>query len=79
MKFQVILGALAIAASAAPTTGTVTSVKLSQVQVKDLAEVLKVQDKLAADQTITCTVAYTLALSMLTPFHKFRQRTLTND
>jgi hypothetical protein len=81
MKFQVILGALAslaIAASAAPTTGPVSSVKLSQVQVKDLADVLKVQDKLAADQTISCTVAYTLALSMLTPFHNFHQRTRTN-
>jgi hypothetical protein len=82
MKFQVILGALAslaIAASAAPTAGPVNSIKLSQVQVKALADVLKVQDKLAADQTISCDVAYTLALSMLTPFHNFHQRTLTKD
>lgn len=65
MKFQVILGAMALAitASAAPTAAAVDSVKLHQVQVKNLNDVLKVQSKLAADQNISCTVAYTLSLS----------------
>lgn len=64
MKFQVILGALAVAitASAAPTAATVDSVKLSQIHVENLLDVLKVQSTLAADQTISCAIAYTLAL-----------------
>ncbi|KAJ5299269.1 hypothetical protein N7476_010826 [Penicillium atrosanguineum] len=69
MKFQLILGALALAitTSAAPTATTVDSVKLSNVQVKNLFDVLKVHSKLAADQSINCTVAYTLALTTAGP------------
>lgn len=80
MKFQFILGALALAitTSAAPAAGAVESVKLSQVQVKNLLDVLKVQDKLSADQTISCSVAYTLALSKLLHFDYLNQITLTN-
>jgi hypothetical protein len=64
MKFQIIIGALAVAitASAAPTAAAVENVKLSQVHVKNLLDVLKTQSTLAADQTISCSVAYTLAL-----------------
>lgn len=80
MKFQIILGALALAitTSAAPAAGAVNSVKLSQVQVKNFFDVLKLQDKLAADQTISCTVAYSLALSKLLPFDHLNQIMLTN-
>ncbi|KAJ5198458.1 uncharacterized protein N7498_007575 [Penicillium cinerascens] len=69
MKFQFILGALALAitTSAAPTAGAVDSIKLSQVQVKNLLDVLKVQGTLSADQTISCSVAYSLALSTTGP------------
>ncbi|KAJ5667881.1 uncharacterized protein N7477_006451 [Penicillium maclennaniae] len=69
MQFQVILGTLALAmmTSAVPTAPAVESVKLSQVQVKNLLDVLKTQSTLAADQAISCTVAYTLALSAAGP------------
>ncbi|OQD73617.1 hypothetical protein PENDEC_c014G01492 [Penicillium decumbens] len=68
MKFQVILAALASLAIAAPTVSPVETVKLDKVQVKNLHDVLKTQDKLQVDQTISCSISYTLDLSAGPPY-----------
>ncbi|KAJ5151092.1 uncharacterized protein N7482_010344 [Penicillium canariense] len=70
MKFQTALGALlalAVAASAAPVSSVSKTVELSGNQLKGVLSALGKGDLLAANQVITCSVAYTLALSTTGP------------
>lgn len=63
MKFQLALGTLVslfMAANAAPTASQSSELKLSGSQLQSLASVLNVND---VAETISCTVAYSLALS----------------
>lgn len=69
MKAQAILGALLpvlLTANAATSDESMKTVRLSGAELENLADVIKshgLADKLAANQNISCTVAYTLALS----------------
>lgn len=69
MKAQTILGALLpvlLTASAASSDDSMKTVRLSGAELRNLVDVIKshgLADKLAANQNINCTVAYTLALS----------------
>lgn len=70
MKAQSILGALIpflVTANAASRDADVKSLRLSGAELQNLADMVKshgLADRLAADQSINCTVSYTLALSM---------------
>jgi hypothetical protein len=69
MKAQAILGALLpvlLTANAASIDESVKTVRLSGAELRKLAEVVEshgLVDMLVANQNISCTVAYTLALS----------------
>jgi hypothetical protein len=69
MKAQTILGVLIpflVTANAASSDAGMKSLRLSGAELQDLADVVKshgLADKVATDQSINCTVAYTLALS----------------
>ena len=71
MKIQAIFGTLvtlAVAALAVPVENVSERVALSGDQLKSIVNVLKNNgnpDILAPDQSISCTVAYTLALSIV--------------
>jgi hypothetical protein len=73
MKAQTILGALIpllVTVNAASSDAGVKSLRLSGAELQNLANVVKshgLADKFAADQSINCTVAYTLALSKTIP------------
>jgi hypothetical protein len=77
MKFQIIVGSLAslaVAALAVPVENVTERVVFNGDHLKGLINVLKNNgrpDILAPDQSISCTVAYTLALSN-TPLPFFR-------
>lgn len=70
MKFQVIIGSLVsltVAAMAVPVENVTERVVFSGDQLKSMINVLKNNGKadiLAPNQSISCTVAYTLALSI---------------
>lgn len=75
MKFLGILFPLFIAATAAPAPvqnqNQENSVEMTGSQLEPLIDVLRVHNlgnTLVPDPTITCDVAYTLSLSMLSPF-----------
>jgi hypothetical protein len=69
MKFQAVFGtlvSLAVAALAVPVENASERVVLSGDELKGIINAMKSHgkpDALAADQSIACTVAYTLALS----------------
>jgi hypothetical protein len=69
MKAQVIFGALLpffLYVNAASNDQSVKTLRLSGAELKDLADLVKshgLADRLAADQSISCSVNYTLALS----------------
>ncbi|KAJ5890481.1 uncharacterized protein N7473_006709 [Penicillium subrubescens] len=70
MRTLTILGALIpflVTANAASSDAGVKTLRLSGAELQNLADVVKshsLVDKLAADQSITCIVAYTLALKI---------------
>ena len=69
MKFQTISGtlvSLAVAALAVPVENVSERVVFNGDQLKSFVDIFRVNGKpniLAPDQSISCTVAYTLALS----------------
>lgn len=69
MRTLTILGALIpflVTANAASSDAGVKTLKLSRAELQSLADVVKshgLVDRFAADQSITCNVAYNLALS----------------
>lgn len=78
MKYLGVLISLFIAATAAPAQvqnqNQETSVEMTGRQLEPLIDVLRVHNlgnTLIADPTITCDVAYTLTLSMLSHFQVF--------
>lgn len=68
MKGQAIFGALLpllLTANAASNDASVKALKFSGAELKNLADVVKshgLADRLAADQSISCNINYTLAL-----------------
>ncbi|KAF3384320.1 hypothetical protein F1880_001854 [Penicillium rolfsii] len=73
MKAQTVLGALVsflVAANATSSDVDMKSLKLSGAELQNLADMVErhgLAGRLAADQSINCTVAYTLALSTTGP------------
>jgi hypothetical protein len=72
MRTLTILGALIpylVIANGASSDAGVKTLRFSGAELQNLADIVKshgLVDKFAADQSITCNVAYTLALSKLT-------------
>ncbi|OOQ84416.1 hypothetical protein PEBR_30421 [Penicillium brasilianum] len=74
MKAQTIFGALLpvlLTANAASSDESMKTVSFGGAELRNLADVIRshgLADKLAANQDINCTVAYTLALSAGPPY-----------